>query len=399
MFSHLERPAVDMTSFNIVPEPPYEQYKIGRVHVCNRGHRRNISLYSKENKLGTTYARYLFQINYWKKFGRMIPNGMEVDHINENKLDDRLDNYQLLTGFENRMKSAARIPEKLVIGICPICKTYFSRTVSATQLHYHADRKVCCCSVTCSNIFRLYTLPPEISTLLSQMQFVYRIDAYNNAPEPWWEIVSWISKDILEFDITQYENRTKSRVESIRKYLDMGYTYEKIEELCGHNVEYLIYTHLPEYTQKSIVTKNIKCIRENLENGKSIKEIALQVNMEEATISQYITKYYPQYSKQSRMQKKAELIRPYLDGYLSYKQISEETGIPITNMPWLIRTYLPEYKVETIQERRLKKIKNCIEKELSWNDTANELGITPSQLKSIMYNGILDIPKKTNTVE
>ena len=48
-----------------------------------------------------SYARYLWISTYGK-----IPDGYEVDHINENRTDDRLENLQLLSSLENKMKYA-----------------------------------------------------------------------------------------------------------------------------------------------------------------------------------------------------------------------------------------------------------------------------------------------------
>ena len=50
------------------------------------------------------YYRYLFQVQYWKENNEWIPEGMEVDHINNNPYDDRLENLQLLTTLENIQK-------------------------------------------------------------------------------------------------------------------------------------------------------------------------------------------------------------------------------------------------------------------------------------------------------
>lgn len=49
-----------------------------------------------------TYARYLMSV----KLGHEIPDGFEVDHINNDKTDDCIENLQILTAEQNRLKQA-----------------------------------------------------------------------------------------------------------------------------------------------------------------------------------------------------------------------------------------------------------------------------------------------------
>ena len=50
---------------------------------------------------------HTFQIHrvIWIAFNGVIPNGYEIDHINNVRDDNRLDNLQLLTKGENNQKS------------------------------------------------------------------------------------------------------------------------------------------------------------------------------------------------------------------------------------------------------------------------------------------------------
>lgn len=49
----------------------------------------------------TTYARYLMNCHLWKTEGRLLTDEEEVDHVNGNALDDRLDNFEIVSREEN----------------------------------------------------------------------------------------------------------------------------------------------------------------------------------------------------------------------------------------------------------------------------------------------------------
>lgn len=61
------------------------------------------------------YARYVYSSYLYKKDGSSIPEGMEVDHKNDDSLDDRIDNLQLLTRRQNLDKRANKSFRKIAI--------------------------------------------------------------------------------------------------------------------------------------------------------------------------------------------------------------------------------------------------------------------------------------------
>lgn len=347
MFAHLERIPSNADHFHITPEPPYDEYKIGYVRIDSRDNRRYVDFYdTATNKFGTTYARYLFQINHWRSCGELISSDLEVDHINEDRLDDRLGNYQLLTRVENKRKADSLQATKRAVGVCPVCKTYFSRLVSSTQLNDIYDRRVSCCSKSCSNLFRLYKLPEDILLWLSHHQFIYTIDAYDSAECPYWEMTASHPKDILSFDISRYESRTSIRVKFIREHLEKGYSYEKIAELLSlKSIDYLVYTYLPEYKQATKITQNADRIQTYLEKNVPIKDIASIMNMTESGISRYIHEYYPVYSRKARTEATLERIKEYLPYGFPQSEIAKKVGISTAMVQYLIARHLKEYVV------------------------------------------------------
>lgn len=78
------------------------------------GHSVHPSGYAIVKVLGSRYRRA--RIIYSLVVGR-IPSGMMVDHINGDRLDDRPDNYRLVTALENRWNSGGGETNGLPKGI------------------------------------------------------------------------------------------------------------------------------------------------------------------------------------------------------------------------------------------------------------------------------------------
>lgn len=88
-------------------------------------------LYNPLTKERTTiaWAKYIMCLH----LGRMLnPNLETVDHINNDKSDDRLNNLQLLTRLENTQKSAKG--RTMVTLVCPKCGKEFTRERRLTHL-------------------------------------------------------------------------------------------------------------------------------------------------------------------------------------------------------------------------------------------------------------------------
>ena len=110
--------------------------------VINPENRRNIILYNSQTDRTTiSYARYLMSV----KLGHEIPDGYEVDHINNDKMDDCIENLQVLSKKENFNKSK-KIKETIEL-VCPVCNKVF--TFEKRNLSTHQNP---CCSRRCGGI-------------------------------------------------------------------------------------------------------------------------------------------------------------------------------------------------------------------------------------------------------
>lgn len=97
--------------------------------VTNRECRKMVLLYnSNEDRTTTAYSRYLLSCH----LGRFLNDDEQVDHINEDKTDDRLENLQILSRLENNHKTF-KVGETIFAFICPVCNKQF--TLTARQSH------------------------------------------------------------------------------------------------------------------------------------------------------------------------------------------------------------------------------------------------------------------------
>ena len=89
-----------------------------------------------------SYAKYLYT-SYYKCD---IPDGDQVDHINGDKMDDRIENLQVISRKYNAVKDK-KIIKEMVEMICPVCKEPF--LFPKRNLSTHPNP---CCSRRCGGI-------------------------------------------------------------------------------------------------------------------------------------------------------------------------------------------------------------------------------------------------------
>lgn len=121
-------------------ESPYKElYSKGYLRADKSGRKRLDLVNDKYDRTTVSYARYLLSV----KEGRLLEEHEEVDHINNDSSDDRLENLQVLSKEEYKAKTLKHRPaRKKVSLVCPQCNKEFDRW--ANQL-YGRD------FVTCSN--------------------------------------------------------------------------------------------------------------------------------------------------------------------------------------------------------------------------------------------------------
>ena len=91
--------------------------------------------------MSMSYAKYLYT-SYYKCDINKYDN---IDHINGNKMDDRIENLQVISGKYNRQKDHKK--KEMLMLICPVCGKEF--LYEKRNLSSHPNP---CCSRKCGGI-------------------------------------------------------------------------------------------------------------------------------------------------------------------------------------------------------------------------------------------------------
>lgn len=120
------------------PEYPFDNFVCYK-NLDKRQGRWMVHYIDNNNKKRSTiqYAKYLMSI----KVGRILSRDEEVDHIDGNKLNDSLDNIEIVSREENRKRYAKRNKPAMVDLICDHCGSSFSRRKNQT---YNKKKFFCC---------------------------------------------------------------------------------------------------------------------------------------------------------------------------------------------------------------------------------------------------------------
>ena len=126
---------------------PYtEDFKAGYLNI-NKEPRRVVTLIGKKGgRSSTAYARYLVSVD----LGRYLGQDEQVDHIDDDAMNDVLSNLQILSVQENMVKRNKNlgIVRSFITLKCPICKIEFTKE-SRNLKHKISNGKTPTCSRSC----------------------------------------------------------------------------------------------------------------------------------------------------------------------------------------------------------------------------------------------------------
>lgn len=121
----------------------YKKKGYNKLYVATNKEPRRVATLRKPNKEMTSmsYAKYLYTSHYECD----VPDGDQVDHINGDKMDDRIENLQVISRYYNVIKD--KVKKEMVLLICPVCGKEF--LFPKRNLSTHPNP---CCSRRCGGI-------------------------------------------------------------------------------------------------------------------------------------------------------------------------------------------------------------------------------------------------------
>lgn len=121
----------------------YKNKGYDKLYVATNKEPRRVATLRKPNQemASMSYAKYLYTSHYKCD----IADGDQVDHINGDKMDDRIENLQVISGKYNRVKDKKQ--KEMVLRICPVCGKEF--LYEKHNLSFHPNP---CCSHKCGGI-------------------------------------------------------------------------------------------------------------------------------------------------------------------------------------------------------------------------------------------------------
>ena len=130
--------------------PPFSNYRLYGPTFHKEENRRYVFLVEPVTQKRTTlsYARYLMSVH----LGRLLDEDEHVDHVDNDRLNDVIENLQVLTPEENLKKQAAHKGIKTAVLKCPHCCKEFEKRLNQTHLGGKPGTSTAC-SRCCSGSF------------------------------------------------------------------------------------------------------------------------------------------------------------------------------------------------------------------------------------------------------
>lgn len=122
----------------------YRQKGYERVYIVTNPEPRRVAILYKSDGTSMTmsYAKYLYTSTYCEDIDGSV---YHIDHINGDKMDDRIENLQKITGEYNRAKDHAC--SNMILCVCPVCGNEFLFPLRNLSSHPNP-----CCSRKCGGI-------------------------------------------------------------------------------------------------------------------------------------------------------------------------------------------------------------------------------------------------------
>lgn len=143
----------------IILDKPYMEDWTDGYLVKNPEGRTNVVLYNRNNKMRSTtsLARYKLSV----KLGRYLDSEEHVDHIDEDKTNDDIDNLQILSPADNNRKHIKlnNKEAKFLILNCPKCNEPFLISLRNYKSRQKNNKNIFC-SRSCARKF--YTIPHSL---------------------------------------------------------------------------------------------------------------------------------------------------------------------------------------------------------------------------------------------
>lgn len=160
--------------------PPYTGYLLYDNIYDKRDGRRKAILYHTDPKVSPRRITLLYSRYIMSTFmGRILLPEEQVDHVNDNPHDDRIENLQILNHHDNMAKLGKSLGGKLLVDLdCPICGIIFTK--EKRQTHFHKGTVRTTCSKSCGykslsvdlskfkhsvvRVYKEYEIPPSSSS-------------------------------------------------------------------------------------------------------------------------------------------------------------------------------------------------------------------------------------------